>query len=129
MTTINDNDLRQYVGKTQEEVILLLEQQTVSQERVLQELRARLNATENENEALAKLSGQVSITKTLFFGICLLLLATLGTAIVSWNSVTASASIEKITALSERVCLVLCGVLSSSCTGIFGQLRNGGNGG
>ena len=123
-----DDDLKQYEGKSQDEVILLLEQQTVNQERVLQELRSRLNETEAEKEALVKLQGQVSITKTLFFGICLLLLATLGTAIASWYSGETSANIEKVTALSERVCLVLCGVLSS-VTGVFGQRNGSGNGG
>jgi len=127
MQTGND-DLKQYEGKSQDEVILLLEQQTVNQERVLQELRSRLNETEAEKEALVKLQGQVSITKTLFFGICFLLVCTLLTSVVSWHSSAASTSIEKVTALSERVCLVLCGVLSS-VAGVFTQRNGGPNGG
>jgi len=109
----NVNDLD---GRSDHEVIVILEQQ-------VNDLQSRLGASEKNRESLLKLQGQVSIVRLVFAGICALLLATLITSVFSWYAPQSNLSTEKVIALSERLLLVLTGILSSVVAG-FGDNRN-----
>ena len=115
-----ENSTNNYNGKSDHEVILILETQ-------VQDLMTNLDKSEKDRSTLVKLQGQVSIVRLVFAGICGLLLATLITAVASWYTPKANLSTEKVIALAERILLVLTGILSSVVAG-FGDSRNSGDG-
>ena len=103
-------------AKSDHEIIVLLESQ-------VHDLQDRLGESEKDRSNLIMLQGQISIVRLVFAGICGLLMATLITAIFSWYTPKANLSTEKVIALSERILLVLTGILSSVVAG-FGDNRN-----
>ena len=117
---MSENSTNNYQGKSDHEVILILETQ-------VQDLVSNLDKSEKDRSSLVKLQGQVSIVRLVFAGICGLLLATLITAVASWYTPQANLSTEKVIALAERILLVLTGILSSVVAG-FGDNRNSGEG-
>ena len=116
------NDHREeYAGKTDHEVILILETQ-------VQDLMANLSKTEKQNERLTKTQGQISVVRMVFMGVILLIGGMVMMSIVSWWSPKVSVGIEKELAFFERLLLVLLGILGSATVALYDQ-RNGGKNG
>ena len=90
----------EYAGKTDHEVILILETQ-------VQDLMASLNKTEKQNERLTKTQGQISVVRMVFMGVILLIGSMVAMSIVSWWSPKVAVGIEKELAFFERLLLVL----------------------
>ncbi len=65
---MTENSTNNYQGKSDHEVILILETQ-------VQDLMSNLDKSERDRSTLVKLQGQVSIVRLVFAGICGLLLA------------------------------------------------------
>ena len=117
-----------YDGKTDHEVVVLLEKQTLQQEKAIQDLQKNLNRKEQENASLLKLQGQVAVVRLVFIGVLTLIGCMVGMSVISWWSPKGAAGIEKELAFFERLLLVLLGILSSAVVALYDQ-RNGGNGG
>ena len=117
-----------YEGKSDHEVVVLLEQQTIQQERAIQDLRKSLNRKEQENANLLKLQGQVAVVRLVFIGVLTLIGCMVCMSVVSWWSPKVTTGIEKELAFFERLLLVLLGILSSAVVALYDQ-RNGGDGG
>ena len=95
------NDHREeYAGKTDHEVILILETQ-------VQDLLANLSKTEKQNERLTKTQGQISVVRMVFMGVIMLIGSMVAMSIVSWWSPKVAVGIEKELAFFERLLLVL----------------------
>ena len=123
-----------YQGKSDHEVIIDLEKETAQQAHQISELTNRLNQTQSDNEQLIKLSGQISIIKVIFGGVCGLLAMTLALSCASWFvapefSEDVEKTVSSTLSLAERALLVLIGVLSSLSSGLYGQRGQGVNGG
>ena len=113
------NDHREeYAGKTDHEVILILETQ-------VQDLLANLSKTEKQNERLTKTQGQISVVRMVFMGVIMLIGGMVGMSIISWWSPKVTGGIEKELAFFERLLLVLLGILGSATVALYDQ-RNGG---
>ena len=110
----------EYAGKTDHEVILILETQ-------VQELMANLTKTERQNERLTKTQGQISVVRMVFMGVILLIGSMVAMSIVSWWSPKVAVGIEKELAFFERLLLVLLGILGSATVALYDS-RNGKNG-
>ena len=109
----------EYRGKSDHEVILILETQ-------VQELMKSLDESKRQNTNLLKTQGQISVVRLVFIGVLLLIGCMVGMSIVSWWSPrAASTGIEKELAFFERLLLVLLGILSSAVVALYDQ-RNGG---
>ena len=117
-----------YDGKTDHEVVVLLEKQTLQQEKAIQDLQKNLNRKEQENASLLKLQGQVAVVRLDFIGVLTVIGCMVGMSVISWWSPKGAAGIEKELAFFERLLLVLLGILSSAVVALYDQ-RNGGNGG
>ena len=74
-----DDHQEGYQGKSDHEVILILEAQ-------VQGLIKSLNKSERDNERLAKTQGQISVVRLVFIGVMGLIFATVIMTIVSWWS-------------------------------------------
>ena len=111
----------EYAGKTDHEVILILETQ-------VQELMANLTKTERQNERLTKTQGQISVVRMVFMGVIMLIGSMVGMSIVSWWSPKVSVGIEKELAFFERLLLVLLGILGSATVALYDQRNGNGNG-
>ena len=111
----------EYAGKTDHEVILILETQ-------VQELMANLTKTERQNERLTKTQGQISVVRMVFMGVILLIGGMVGMSIVSWSSPKVAVGIEKELAFFERLLLVLLGILGSATVALYDQRNGNGNG-
>ena len=110
----------EYAGKTDHEVILILETQ-------VQDLMTNLTKTEKQNERLTKTQGQISVVRMVFMGVILLIGSMVMMSIVSWGSPKVAVGIEKELAFFERLLLVLLGILGSATVALFDQ-RTGKNG-
>ena len=115
-----DDHKAEYAGKTDHEVILILETQ-------VQDLMANLSKTEKQNERLTKTQGQISVVRMVFMGVILLIGSMVMMSIVSWWSPKVAVGIEKELAFFERLLLVLLGILGSATVALYDQ-RNGKNG-
>ena len=110
----------EYAGKTDHEVILILETQ-------VQDLMTNLTKTEKQNERLTKTQGQISVVRMVFMGVILLIGSMVMMSIVSWWSPKVAVGIEKELAFFERLLLVLLGILGSAIVALYDS-RNGKNG-
>lgn len=117
-----------YANKTDHEVILVLEKQTLEQEAAIKELRRSLTKTEMEKANLLKLQGQVSVVRLVFIGVLGLIFATVIMTIISWWSPKSPAGLEKELQFYERLLLVMMGILSSAVVALYDS-RGNGNGG
>tara|TARA_A100001037_G_scaffold248208_1_gene230454 strand:- start:205 stop:612 length:408 start_codon:yes stop_codon:yes gene_type:complete len=118
-----------YEGKSDHEVVLMLEEQTVSQEKAIRDLRESLNRTERENANLLKLQGQVAVVRLVFVGVLVLIGCMVGMSVISWWSPKGTTGIEKELAFFERLLLVLLGILSSAVVALYDSRGNGNGGG
>ena len=107
----------EYAGKTDHEVILILETQ-------VQDLMTNLSKTEKQNERLTKTQGQISVVRMVFMGVSMLIGSMVGMSIVSWWSPKVAVGIEKELAFFERLLLVLLGILGSATVALYDS-RNG----
>ena len=107
----------EYAGKTDHEVILILETQ-------VQDLMTNLSKTEKQNERLTKTQGQISVVRMVFMGVIMLIGSRVGMRIVSWWSPKVAVGIEKELAFFERLLLVLLGILGSATVALYDS-RNG----
>lgn len=107
-----------YEGKTDHEVILILEQQ-------VQGLMASLTKTEKQNERLTKTQGQISVVRMVFMGVIMLIGGMVGMSVISWWSPKVTTGIEKELAFFERLLLVLLGILGSATVALYDQRSNG----
>ena len=117
-----------YANKSDHEVILVLEKQTLEQEVAIKELRRSLTKTEMEKANLLKLQGQVSVVRLVFIGVLGLIFATVIMTIISWWSPKSPAGLEKELQFYERLLLVMMGILSSAVVALYDS-RGNGNGG
>ena len=118
-----------YEGKSDHEVVLMLEEQTVSQEKAIRDLRESLDRTERENANLLKLQGQVAVVRLVFVGVLVLIGCMVGMSVISWWSPKGTTGIEKELAFFERLLLVLLGILSSAVVALYDSRGNGNGGG
>ena len=107
----------EYAGKTDHELILILETQ-------VQDLMTNLSKTEKQNERLTKTQGQISVVRMVFMGVIMLIGSMVGMSIVSWWSPKVAVGIEKELAFFERLLLVLLGILGSATVALYDS-RNG----
>ena len=117
-----------YQDKSDHEVILILEQQTLEQEKAILELRNSLNRTERENANLLKLQGQVSVVRLVFIGVLTLIGCMVVMSVVSWWSPKGTIGLEKELAFFERLLLVLLGILSSAVVALYDSRNSNGSG-
>ena len=115
-----DDHQEGYQGKSDHEVILILEAQ-------VQGLIKSLNKSERDNERLAKTQGQISVVRLVFVGVMGLIFATVIMTVVSWWSPKAALGLEKELQFYERLLLVMMGILSSATVALYDG-RNGKNG-
>jgi hypothetical protein len=116
----NDTDKSVYVGKSDHEVILILEKQVT-------DLSAILKKSERENAGLLKTQGQISVVRLVFIGVLLLVGCMVCMSVISWWSPKGTIGIEKELAFFERLLLVLLGILSSAVVALYDQ-RGSNNG-
>lgn len=76
----------EYAGKTDHEVILILESQ-------VQSLMTNLTKTEKQNDRLTKTQGQISVVRMVFMGVILLIGGMVMMSVVSWWSPKVSTGI------------------------------------
>ena len=117
---MTDDHKDDYAGKTDHEVILILETQ-------VQDLMKNLDKTERQNERLTKTQGQISVVRMVFMGVICLIGEMVMMSVISWWSPKVTVGIEKELAFFERLLLVLLGILGSATVALYDQ-RNGGNG-
>jgi hypothetical protein len=115
-----DDHREEYAGKTDHEVILILETQ-------VQSLIKNLDKSERDNERLYKTQGQISVVRLVFIGVMGLIFSTVIMTVVSWWSPKGSLGLEKELQFYERLLLVMMGILSSAVVALYDQ-RNGKNG-
>ena len=109
-----------YEGKTDHEVILILEKQVT-------DLLNNLAKSEHENATLLKMQGQISVVRLVFIGVMTLVGGMVLMSVVSWWSPKGSVGIEKELAFFERLLLVMLGILSSAVVALYDS-RAGGSG-
>ena len=109
-----------YEGKSDHEVILILEKQVT-------QLNNILAKSERENAGLLKTQGQISVVRLVFIGVLLLVGCMVAMSVISWWSPKGTIGIEKELAFFERLLLVLLGILSSAVVALYAQ-RNNSNG-
>ena len=115
-----DDHREEYAGKTDHEVILILETQ-------VQELIKNLDKSERDNERLYKTQGQISVVRLVFVGVMGLIFSTVVMTVISWWSPKGALGLEKELQFYERLLLVMMGILSSAVVALYDQ-RNGKNG-
>ena len=115
-----DDHREEYAGKTDHEVILILETQ-------VQELIKNLDKSERDNERLYKTQGQISVVRLVFVGVMGLIFSSVIMTVISWWSPKGSLGLEKELQFYERLLLVMMGILSSAVVALYDQ-RNGKNG-
>ena len=110
------------------QTIIHLEKETEEQAKQIADLQSAINHSEAEKIELVKQQNQSAIVRLVFGGICSLLIVPMLVSVGSWFAPAASTSaFEKTMALSERILLVLSGILSSVVASVFESKR--GNGG
>lgn len=117
-----------YEGKSDHEVVILLEKQTLQQEQAIQDLQKNLNRKEQENSALMKMQGQISVVRLVFIGVMTLIGCMVIMSVVSWWSPKVTGGIEKELAFFERLLLVMLGILSSAVVALYDSRGGGGSG-
>ena len=117
-----------YEGKSDHEVVILLEKQTLQQEQAIQDLQKNLNRKEQENSALMKMQGQISVVRLVFIGVMTLVGGMALMSVVSWWSPKGTIGIEKELAFFERLLLVMLGILSSAVVALYDSRGGGGSG-
>jgi len=117
----SDDHKDEYAGKSDHEVILILESQ-------VKNLLANLDKTEKQNERLTKTQGQISVVRMVFMGVICLIGSMVMMSIVSWWSPKVTVGIEKELAFFERLLLVLLGILGSATVALYDQRSGNGNG-
>lgn len=110
-----------YEGKTDHEVILILERQVT-------ELNSSLAKSEVQNSNLMKTQGQISVVRLVFLGVLILVGGMVMMSVISWWSPKVQVGIEKELAFFERLLLVMLGILSSAVVALYDS-RGNGNGG
>jgi hypothetical protein len=115
-----------YDGKSDHQVILELEKETAQQASQISELMNRFKDSEYERLELVKQQNQSAIVRLVFAGICGLLICTLGVSIIFSLTNAVDAGLKEIMALSERILLVLTGILSSVAAGMFESRKSNG---
>jgi hypothetical protein len=110
-----------YEGKSDHEVILILEEQVT-------DLAKNLNASEKENANLLKTQGQISVVRLVFIGVLILVGCMVMMSVISWWSPKGTVGIEKELAFFERLLLVMLGILSSAVVALYDQRGNDSNG-
>ena len=110
-----------YEGKSDHEVILILEEQVT-------DLAKNLNASERENSNLLKTQGQISVVRLVFIGVLILVGCMVMMSVISWWSPKGTVGIEKELAFFERLLLVMLGILSSAVVALYDQRGGDGNG-
>ena len=115
-----------YDGKSDHEVILELEKETAQQASQISELMNRFKDSEYERLELVKQQNQSAIVRLVFAGICGLLICTLAVSIIFSVTNAADSGLKEIMALSERILLVLTGILSSVAAGMFESRKSNG---
>ena len=111
-----------YEGKTDHEVILILEKQVT-------DLLNNLAKSEHENATLLKMQGQISVVRLVFIGVMALVGGMVLMSVVSWWSPKGTIGIEKELAFFERLLLVMLGILSSAVVALYDSRGSGsGNG-
>ncbi len=118
---MSENSTNNYEGKSDHEVILILESQ-------VQGLMTNLTKTEKQNERLTKTQGQISVVRMVFMGVILLIGGMVMMSVISWWSPKVSTGIEKELAFFERLLLVLLGILGSATVALYDQRSNGKDG-
>jgi len=109
------------------EKVIHLEKETEEQAKQIADLQSAINHSEEEKIELIKQQNQSAIVRLVFGGICSLLIVTMLVSVGSWFAPTASiAAFEKTMALSERILLVLSGILSSVVASVFESKRSNG---
>jgi len=110
-----------YQGKTDHEVILILEEQVT-------DLAKNLASSEKNNTFLMKTQGQISVVRLVFIGVLILVGCMVMMSVVSWWSPKGTVGIEKELAFFERLLLVMLGILSSAVVALYDQRGSDGNG-
>ena len=108
-----------YDGKTDHEVILILETQ-------VQDLMNNLDKSQRQNSSLLKTQGQISVVRLVFIGVILLVGGMVLMSVISWWSPKGTIGIEKEVAFFERLLLVMLGILSSAVVALYDQRGNNG---
>jgi len=108
-----------YEGKTDHEVILILETQ-------VQDLMNNLDKSQRQNSSLLKTQGQISVVRLVFIGVILLVGGMVLMSVISWWSPKGPVGIEKELAFFERLLLVMLGILSSAVVALYDQRGNNG---
>ena len=128
INTSNQSTNSIYEGKSDHEVVVLLEKQTLQQEQAIQDLQKNLNRKEQENSALMKMQGQISVVRLVFIGVMTLIGCMVVMSVVSWWSPKVTGGIEKELAFFERLLLVMLGILSSAVVALYDSRGGGGSG-
>ena len=108
-----------YDGKTDHEVILILETQ-------VQDLMNNLDKSQRQNSSLLKTQGQISVVRLVFIGVILLVGGMVLMSVISWWSPKGTIGIEKELAFFERLLLVMLGILSSAVVALYDQRGSNG---
>ena len=108
-----------YDGKTDHEVILILETQ-------VQDLIQNLDKSQRQNSSLLKTQGQISVVRLVFIGVILLVGGMVMMSVISWWSPKGTIGIEKELAFFERLLLVMLGILSSAVVALYAQRGSNG---
>ena len=103
-----------YEGKSDHEVILILEKQVTA-------LNSSLHKSEIHNATLMKTQGQIAVVRLVFIGVLTLVGGMVMMSVVSWWSPKVSTGIEKELAFFERLLLVMLGILSSAVVALYDQ--------
>ena len=115
----NSENNDSYEGKTDHEVILILETQ-------VQDLMNNLDKSQRQNSSLLKTQGQISVVRLVFIGVILLVGGMVLMSVISWWSPKGPVGIEKELAFFERLLLVMLGILSSAVVALYDQRGNNG---
>ncbi len=118
---VNNNIYDLYQGKSDHEVILILETQ-------VQDLIQNLDKSQKQNSNLLKTQGQISVVRLVFIGVLILVGCMVCMSVISWWSPKGTIGIEKELAFFERLLLVLLGILSSAVVALYDQRNNGKEG-
>jgi len=118
---VNNNIDDLYQGKSDHEVILILETQ-------VQDLIQNLDKSQKQNSNLLKTQGQISVVRLVFIGVLILVGCMVCMSVISWWSPKGTIGIEKELAFFERLLLVLLGILSSAVVALYDQRNNGKEG-
>ena len=119
MNNSNSENNDSYDGKTDHEVILILETQ-------VQDLIQNLDKSQRQNSSLLKTQGQISVVRLVFIGVILLVGGMVMMSVISWWSPKGTIGIEKELAFFERLLLVMLGILSSAVVALYDQRGNNG---